>query len=464
MTRTLLRSGLKPRVIYLIVALLLVVGGVLTEYVVGMAKQRATQIRSMEATALLASMRAQLETEVNSVLYLSRSLTTFVSTYPDSSPERWYELSREVLGEAPLVRNIGLAPDNVMRFVYPLEGNEAVIGLDYRTNKEQWPAVEEAIISGKMKLAGPVSLIQGGRGVIAREPILYRQGTQRHYWGVASIVIDFDALMHKAGITETAAGFGIAIRGRDGTGEAGDVFFGGRGVFTDPVAKMQIFFPGGVWVIAAKPVSGVSASVVWLRLTAWGLLALLAGLIVMMYRLYSLAHRQSLTDPLTGEANRRLLMSRSEHLAQLYPRTGLGFALLFIDLNHFKAVNDTHGHQVGDRLLIAAARRLKDNCRASDTLARNGGDEFILLQPGVGLEHVRKLAAKLEELMAIPFEIDGLELRISASVGYAVFPNESNDCETVISLADSRMYARKRKKRALEQQEKQVTGGEAAVE
>ncbi len=228
MTRTLLRSGLTPRVIYLVVVLLLVVGGLLTEYVVGMAKQRSTQIRSMEATALLAGMRAQLETEVNSVLYLSRGLITFVSTYPDSSPERWYELSREVLGEAPLVRNIGLAPDNVMRFVYPLEGNEAVIGLDYRAHTEQWPAVEEAIINGKMKLAGPVNLVQGGQGVIAREPILYRQGTKRHYWGLASIVIDFDALMHKAGITETAAGFAIAIRGRDGTGEAGEVFFGDR--------------------------------------------------------------------------------------------------------------------------------------------------------------------------------------------------------------------------------------------
>ncbi|WP_343803204.1 diguanylate cyclase domain-containing protein [Marinobacterium maritimum] len=420
-----------------------------------MAKQRAAQIRSMEATALLASMRAQLETEVNSVLYLSRSLTTFVSAYPDSSPERWYELSREIIGDAPLVRNIGLAPDNVMQFVYPLEGNEAVIGLDYRTNKEQWPAVEEAIISGKMKLAGPVNLIQGGQGVIARAPIHYRHGTARHYWGLASIVLDFDTLMNKSGIKETASGFEIAIRGRDGTGETGDIFFGDRAVFVDPVAKMQIFFPGGVWVIAANPIHGINASVIWMRLTAWGLLAVLAGLIMLMYRLYRLAHHQSNTDSLTGEANRRSLMHRAEHLAQLYPRSGIGFALLFIDLNHFKAVNDTHGHHMGDLLLIAAARRLRDNCRATDTLARNGGDEFILLQPGVGLEDVRRLAAKLEQLMANPFEIAGLELSISASVGYAVFPNESNDCETVISLADSRMYARKRKKKALEQRGRQ---------
>ncbi|GAA0784989.1 diguanylate cyclase [Marinobacterium sediminicola] len=456
MKRTFLRSGLGPEGIYLIVALLLVVGVVLTEYVVGMAKQRAAQIRSMEATALLASMRAQLETEVNSVLYLSRGLLSFVSAYPESTSDRWYELSKEIVREAPLVRNIGLAPDNVMRFVYPLKGNEAAIGLDYRQNKNQWPAVEEAIISGRMKMAGPLKLVQGGLGVIAREPIYFRRDGEKHYWGLASIVIDYDALMLKAGIAESTSGFDISIRGRDGTGETGEVFFGDQAVFVNPVAKMNMVFPGGNWVIAATPVNGASASVVWMRLTAWLLLAALSGVIILIYRLYRLAYWQSLTDTLTGEANRRCLMNRTEHLAQLYPRTGIGFALLFIDLNHFKSVNDTFGHQIGDLLLIAAAKRLRENCRASDTLARNGGDEFILLQPGVGREDVHKLAAKIEELMVVPFEIDGQVLNISASVGYAVFPEDSSECEAVISLADSRMYTRKRNKKALERAEKEA--------
>ncbi len=464
MTRTLLRSGLTPRVIYLVVVLLLIVGCVLTEYVVGMAQQRATQIRSMKATALLAGMRAQLETEINSVLYLSRGLITFVTAYPESTPERWHEFSRHIIGEAPLVRNIGLAPDNVMRFVYPLEGNEAVIGLDYRQNKEQWPAVEEAIISGKMKLAGPLELVQGGQGVIARAPIHYVEGDRRHYWGLASIVIDFKQLMSKSGITETASDFNIAIRGRDGSGEAGPVFFGNSEVFADAIAEMKIFFPGGAWVMAAQPLIGTGTTVAWLRLTAWVLLAVLASLIVIMFRLYRFAYQQSLTDTLTGEANRRSLMNQAEHLARVYPKSGIGFALLFIDLNHFKAVNDTYGHQLGDRLLIAAARRLRANSRASDTLARNGGDEFILLQPGVSLEKVREMAVRLEALMEAPFEIDGLALFISASVGYAVFPNESNNCETVISLADSRMYARKRRKKAQEQQDESDTGAVALPE
>lgn len=319
MTRAMMQSGLKPRAVFIALALLLVIGMVLTEYVADMARQRANQIRSMEATALLAKMRAQLESEVNAVLYLSRGLITFISAYPDSDPARWHDLSREIIGEAPLVRNIGLAPDNVARFVYPLKGNESVIGLDYRQNEAQWPAVEAAIVSGKMTLAGPLDLIQGGRGVVARSPVFYTRGMRKHYWGLASIVIDFDQLLVKAGISAVDTGYAIAIRGRDGSGESGEVFFGESDVFQQPIAKMGIAFPGGEWVIAARPVSEQLSSVIWLRAVAWVLLGILLGLILVIYRFYRLAYQQSLTDPLTGEANRRCLMNRAEHLTLLYP-------------------------------------------------------------------------------------------------------------------------------------------------
>jgi diguanylate cyclase (GGDEF)-like protein len=447
--------GLRARSLSLVLGLLALVGLSLTEYVAGLATQRSSQVRSIEATALLAQMRAQMESEINAALYLSRGLIAYISAYPDSDPDTWHDLSREIIDEAPLVRNIGLAPDNVLSFVYPRQGNEAAIGLVYRDNPVQWPAVREAIVSGKTKLAGPLALRQGGTGVIARSPIYTRasDGTRR-YWGLASIVIDYDRLLRQAEIDTQREGFGIAIRGRDGEGDTGDVFLGDPAVFAAPIASMRIHFPGGSWVIAARHLNETLPTVIWLRLVAWTLIAILIGLIAVIYRFYRLARAQSLTDSLTGEANRRCLLTRAEHLVQLYPRTGVGFALVFVDLNHFKAVNDSHGHHVGDQLLIAAARRLRQTVRASDTLARNGGDEFILLQPGVGLDNVVDLATKIEAKMSEPFNVEGLELHISASVGYALYPGDSEDFETVINLADSRMYARKREKKMAESQGK----------
>jgi len=436
------------RVITFAVLLLLLAGLVATEYVVRMAVQRVEQVRTIEATATLAQIRAQLETEINSVLYLSRGLTSYIAIQPTQDPDRWQELAAEVAHESALVRNIGLAPDNVMQFVYPLEGNEQALGLDYRKTPDQWPAVREAMLTGKMTLAGPVQLKQGGVGIVARSPIYYSEAGKRQYWGQASIVIDFPRLLEQAGVSARVEHFDIAIRGRDGRGSDGEVFFGQADVFSDSIVEMPVHFPNGSWVMAARATDSGASPVIFIRLGAWLLIGILAGLFFFLFRLYRFAHEQSVSDPLTGLANRRLLLGRAEYLAQLHARTGQGFALFFIDLNRFKQVNDQFGHHVGDQLLIEAARRLSKSVRQSDTLARNGGDEFILLQPGVGTHEVTAIAGKLEAMMDPPFTISGHVLQISASVGFAVFPEDVDNIEAVINLADSRMYERKQEKRA----------------
>lgn len=439
---------ISSRLVVLTMLLLAVAGFVATEYVVRMAEQRVAQVRTIEATATLAQMRAQLESEINSVLYLSRGLISYVAVQPAYDPDRWRELAAEVAHESLLVRNIGLAPDNVMRFVYPLEGNEQALGLDYRTTPDQWPAVERTIASGKMTLAGPVELKQGGVGIVARSPIYYSEGDERHYWGQASIVIDFPRLLEQAEVRATVKHFDIAIRGRDGRGADGDVFFGKADVFSEPVVEMTVHFPNGSWVMAARSSPGAPTPVIFIRLAAWLLIMVLGGLFLLLFRLYRFAHKQSVSDPLTGLANRRLLLGRAEYLAQLHARTGQGFALFFVDLNRFKQVNDRFGHHVGDQLLIEAASRLSQSVRQSDTLARNGGDEFILLQPGVNASDVAAIALKLEAMMDQPFMIEGHSLQISASVGCAVFPQDVDSVEAVINLADSRMYERKQEKKA----------------
>lgn len=446
---SLFRPAYRPissRVITLATLLLILAGLVATEYVVRMGEQRVEQLRVMEATATLAQMRARLESEINSVLYLSRGLISYIAVQPIIDPDRWSELSAEIVGESPLVRSIGLAPGNVMSFVYPLKGNEGALGLNYRNTPDQWPAVERAILSGKLTLAGPLELKQGGVGIIARSPIYYTQNNNRHYWGLASIVINFQRLLNQSKINETVDYFDIAIRGKDGLGAEGEVFFGAAGVFDNPLVEMTVHFPNGTWVMAARANPQANTPALIIRLSAWLLILVLSGLFLLLFRLYRLSHHQSVSDSLTGLANRRLLLSRAEYLVQLYARSNQGFALFFIDLNRFKQVNDRFGHHVGDQLLIEAANRLKQSVRQSDTLARNGGDEFILLQPGIKLQHVAEVVAKIEQVMDQPFRIEGNTLQISASVGCAVFPEDVDTVEGVINLADSRMYQRKKEK------------------
>lgn len=157
-------------------------------------------------------------------------------------------------------------------------------------------------------------------------------------------------------------------------------------------------------------------------------------------RINQLAH----FDQLTGLPNRSQLQERFEFLLPRAPRSGDSLALMFLDLDHFKNVNDTLGHTIGDRLLVQVSKRLVAALGAGDTLSRMGGDEFILLLPSVNEESASHIALKLLSIMAEPFIINGHELISTVSIGIALFPHDGEDFETLSKNADIAMYRVKR--------------------
>lgn len=157
-------------------------------------------------------------------------------------------------------------------------------------------------------------------------------------------------------------------------------------------------------------------------------------------QLYYLANH----DALTGLANRNLVRERLEHALQLASRHGTGLAVMFIDLDRFKIVNDTLGHHAGDQLLKEAAVRLKQCLRDSDTIARQGGDEFVVLieQVSEALD-LSGMARKLLFQLSQPFMLLGQEFHISASIGISVYPHDGGDANTLMKNADVAMYRAK---------------------
>jgi diguanylate cyclase (GGDEF)-like protein len=151
-------------------------------------------------------------------------------------------------------------------------------------------------------------------------------------------------------------------------------------------------------------------------------------------------------DPLTGLPNRSMLNQRLEHAAQRSQRSQATAAILFADLDRFKDVNDTHGHQVGDELLLAVADRLKALVRPGDTLARLGGDEFVVLCEDLHTPaDVEHLASRIDRAFAAPFVLTDVELSISASVGTAYAGRVSDIGEQLLTDADTAMYQAKRR-------------------
>ncbi|MGY0195544.1 diguanylate cyclase domain-containing protein [Leptothrix sp. BB-4] len=154
-------------------------------------------------------------------------------------------------------------------------------------------------------------------------------------------------------------------------------------------------------------------------------------------------------DALTRLPNRRLLMDRLGQALVRARRDRRHGALIFIDLDHFKELNDAHGHEAGDRVLVETARRLVAHVRMSDTVARLGGDEFVVVCPDLGaepeaaLQDVQQLVVKLDHALSQPLEMGDLQQGIRASLGWRVFGPQDADADGVLDDADQAMYAQK---------------------
>ena len=159
------------------------------------------------------------------------------------------------------------------------------------------------------------------------------------------------------------------------------------------------------------------------------------------------ARHFALHDELTGLPNRTLLLDRLNQVLARAKRYDRQFALLFLDLDRFKEVNDRLGHATGDKLLQRVAERLLSSVRGGDTACRYGGDEFVLLLPEVESERrAMEVAEKIRGRLAKPYEIDGHSIALTATVGVAIYPNNGIGQVDLIGHADAAMYRAKNAK------------------
>jgi diguanylate cyclase (GGDEF)-like protein len=157
-------------------------------------------------------------------------------------------------------------------------------------------------------------------------------------------------------------------------------------------------------------------------------------------RIEHLAH----FDLVTGLPNRALLADRLAQETARARRDNLGFAVLMFDLDAFKAVNDSWGHAAGDRVLALVGERVRKCVRASDTVGRLGGDEFLAILPGTSLEGAIGVADKLRDCLRQPYALDGATAHVGSSVGVSIFPDHGNDPEELQRAADAALYRAKR--------------------
>lgn len=610
-----LRRVLRPTHIPAVLALVVI----LTAWFYAEHQNRLVYHNTLRSQVLtqVSIVRARIEGQINSNIQLVRGFVAALTTEPDMSEARFSQLARALVGNESQLRHLAAAPDLVITKVYPREGNEAAIGRNYRDLPNQIEGVLRARDTGKLVLAGPLELVQGGVGLIGRFPVFVPEpsGAER-FWGIVSAVIDVDRIYADTAAVADELGLDLAIARQVGGTE--EHIFGNGAIHDDDPVIVEVALPYGRWHIEARPQGGwdVEPSNVW-RLRAWVLLA--AALIMVpavvtgrlleerlsnmskmqirrqelenlsrrlklaldtskvaiwetsldeddeywderMHRLYGVpidgkarsyedwiervhpddreratadyraavvargsyvsqfriitpaglerhvralgrihadeegrlhvvgvnwdvtddirlteeltlanaalearndeleqARRRieytALHDALTGLPNRRYLDEVLADHAKAFDEGRERAAILHIDLDRFKQINDTLGHAAGDAMLVHAADILRQVARPTDFVARAGGDEFIIVcrepmtSSGLDADTLSAQAELILGAMQQPLMHEGHECRCGVSIGISGDMDTVADPRRLLVNADIALYRAKNRGR-----------------
>ncbi len=419
--------------------------------VVWQQQQKNIEVERYQLLQQVSHHAASIEAAVRTAVVVSESLRTEIVLNPTQSEAQFDTRIRLLLHDYPLFRNIALAPDLIIRYVYPLAGNEAILGVNYRHVPEQYAAIEKTVHSGGPLLAGPVKLVQGGTGLILRVPVFL---PDKRLWGIVAAVIPLERLLQQTQLDQLQADYFLALSGRDGDINNPELFWGDQVLQGLPSVYANIRLPNGQWRLHAFPrqTMPIFAGLPWLFLPAGVLLTLLLsfGLYVLLrlsqerqQALHTVAYQASF-DPLTGLANRAILLRQLELMLIQAKAQRTPLAVLSLDLDEFKQVNESLGHVKGDQLLQLVTARLLEQIRGPELIARSGGDEFVLvLTETCQLAALEQFCQTLLKAFQAPFIVTGTPLSISTSIGVALFPHDGVLAIDLLKHADRAMYEAK---------------------
>ncbi len=208
---------------------------------------------------VLIGKKSKLEKALSSRIYYTKGVAAFASTHPDMTNDEFYDLARQLIKNDSIISTMSISKNGVINAIYPLEGHEAAIGLNLMAHPKRKEIVEKTIKTEKTFIAGPVELIEGGIAFISYTPI-FDVVTQNApvFWGMTDIVIYKDKLIKESSLSALEGGFNFALKGYDGLGENGAIFWGDESVFKNNPGTIEIDLPDGKWILAATPEKGWS--------------------------------------------------------------------------------------------------------------------------------------------------------------------------------------------------------------
>lgn len=404
----------------------------------------------IEALRELSDLKFSMENIFTERLALAKGVVALVKVNPDISNEEFSVFSTSLLGDDDLIRNITLLKGTIISYVHPYEENKSALGVDLARVEGQKNQIIRVRETKEPLITGVINLVQGGRGIIFRMPIF----TGEAYWGQVSTVINADRLFDLLEINDLTKKYDISIKRVRDSNFSDEVIYGEEEVFFYREIELEVRFANARWLIGAIPknTNYMQIQKVWGAIIFSLLASILIGYIIgYTYHIKNLMKKLAFTDSLTGLQSRLSLSDNFDRIAQMVDKLNCSSGVLVVDINDFKYINDTYGHIIGDEVLIQFAKRVSGTLNSEDIMLRIGGDEFLILLANIksdrALDAIKDEVNRIQMLLERDWTINEKSIKVKASIGYALYPNDAKDIDELIHIADIMMYEEKRKTR-----------------
>lgn len=408
-----------------------------------------SDIEKVTMEQLVTEKSIKVNEVISKLLYKTQTLAALVQQ-TQGNFHNFDEIAATIVDD-PAIKNVLIAPGGIVSNVYPLEGNEGVIGFDMLSdsagNREALWAIERR----ELFFGGPFELIQGGQALVGRMPVFFPQEDgEDALWGLVSVTLHYPEALAGAELDSLPRqGFAYEIWRINPDDGLRQTIASSSDTRNLRYIEKQITILNADWYFRLSPVrTWYQYPETWVLLAAALLVSIMIGVLTqnnialrdMKGNLEEMVQR----DSLTGCLNRKGLFFEMNRLLRLEKR----FTLYYMDLNDFKHINDTYGHYVGDKVLMEFARRMDRNLDGSHIFARLSGDEFVLLhvereQPDSGMEG---FWSKIDQEFEAPVcHEKGMGIYLSFSKGQASFPEDGTVADKILICADQRMYEDKKR-------------------
>ena len=363
----------------------------------------------------------------------------------------------EVIRTIGVVSNLQLAPDGIIRRIYPLSGNEKAIGHNLLKDDKRLKEAHAAIKERHLTLAGPFELIQGGVAIIGRNPVFIEGTEQEYFWGFTSAVIFLDDLLAVTELNQIKEkGYSYSLsRIHPDTGKE-EVFAHSNNPLGDITSSVRVNIPNGFWTLTMSRARHAHQINLLPGMVGSLFISLIISLLayrtlreplrlqkLVVAKTKELEHL-AFHDALTGLVNRQLFKEELEQEIRNIRRHGGHLAVMYLDLDDFKRINDSLGHGAGDQLLKVTAKRIKAVVKENDIVARLGGDEFaVLLLDLESPNEAMSVAGKITQVVAQPVNLSQREALVSTSIGISMSPEDSQNPEELMRNSDLALYSSK---------------------